>query len=63
LSFERKKMAAAVVSQENVVASLVSRTGRHLQRYNKGRRQVVGWVALSLPPFFSTEFFFLPCGA
>lgn len=42
-------MAAALVSQENVVAaSLVSRTGRHLQRYNKGRRQVVGWVALSL---------------
>jgi hypothetical protein len=56
-------MATALVSQENVVASLVSRTGRHLQRYNKGRRQVVGWVALSLPPFFSTEFFILPCGA
>ncbi|CAK7338999.1 unnamed protein product [Dovyalis caffra] len=37
-------MAAALVSQENVVASLVSRTGRHLQRYNKGRRQVVGCV-------------------
>ncbi|KAJ6936043.1 nudix hydrolase 18 [Populus alba x Populus x berolinensis] len=37
-------MAAAVVSQENVVASLVSRTGRHLQRYNKGRRQVVGCI-------------------
>ncbi|XWS46415.1 hypothetical protein CRYUN_Cryun14cG0063900 [Craigia yunnanensis] len=33
----------ALVSQENVVA-LVSRTGRHLQRYNKGRRQVVGCI-------------------
>ncbi|KAF5480027.1 hypothetical protein F2P56_000802 [Juglans regia] len=32
------------VSQENMVA-LVSRTGRHLQRYNKlGRRQVVGCI-------------------
>ncbi|KAG6641322.1 hypothetical protein CIPAW_09G064900 [Carya illinoinensis] len=29
-----------LMSQENMVA-LVSRTGRHLQRYNKGRRQVV----------------------
>ncbi|KAJ6364558.1 hypothetical protein OIU76_029508 [Salix suchowensis] len=43
-SFDRKKMAAALVSQENVVASLVSRTGRHLQRYKKGRRQVVGCI-------------------
>ncbi|KAB5560882.1 hypothetical protein DKX38_005839 [Salix brachista] len=50
-------MAAALVSQENVVASLVPRTGRHLQRYKKGRRQVVGWVALPLSSFFSTEFF------
>ncbi|KAJ4839005.1 Nudix hydrolase 17, mitochondrial [Turnera subulata] len=33
----------ALVSQENVVA-LVSRTGRHLQRYNQGRRQVVGCI-------------------
>ncbi|GAV60483.1 NUDIX domain-containing protein [Cephalotus follicularis] len=33
----------SLVSQENVVA-LVSRTGRHLQRYNKGRRQVVGCI-------------------
>ena len=32
-----------LMSQENIVA-LVSRTGRHLQRYNKGRRQVVGLV-------------------
>ncbi|KAG5052923.1 hypothetical protein JHK87_005121 [Glycine soja] len=32
----------ALVSQENVVA-LVSRTGRELQRYRKGRRQVVGY--------------------
>lgn len=37
----------AVVSQEDMVA-LVSRTGRHLQRYSKGRRQVVGFV-FSLP--------------
>ncbi|OAY60528.1 nudix hydrolase 18, mitochondrial [Manihot esculenta] len=36
----------ALVSQENVVAlPLVSRTGRHLQRYTKaGRRQVVGCI-------------------
>uniref|UniRef100_A0A2P2KDF4 Uncharacterized protein MANES_02G077800 n=1 Tax=Rhizophora mucronata TaxID=61149 RepID=A0A2P2KDF4_RHIMU len=33
----------ALVSQESVVA-LVSRTGRHLQRYNKGRRLVVGCI-------------------
>ncbi|KAI4299610.1 hypothetical protein L6164_033052 [Bauhinia variegata] len=33
----------ALVSQENVVA-LVSRTGRELQRYRKGRRQVVGCI-------------------
>ncbi|KAG4975100.1 hypothetical protein AAZX31_11G220600 [Glycine max] len=33
----------AVVSQENV-AALVSRTGRELQRYRKGRRQVVGCI-------------------
>lgn len=32
-----------VVSQEDMVA-LVSRTGRHLQRYSKGRRQVVGCI-------------------
>ncbi|KAK7842633.1 nudix hydrolase 17, mitochondrial [Quercus suber] len=32
-----------LMSQENMVA-LVSRTGRHLQRYNKGRRQVVGCI-------------------
>ncbi|XP_027187576.1 nudix hydrolase 17, mitochondrial-like isoform X2 [Cicer arietinum] len=31
------------VSQESVVA-LVSRTGRELQRYRKGRRQVVGCI-------------------
>ncbi|KAG6779073.1 hypothetical protein POTOM_015440 [Populus tomentosa] len=43
-------MAAAVVSQENVVASLVSRTGRHLQRYNKGRRQVVGHLKPLVSP-------------
>ncbi|CAB4271975.1 unnamed protein product [Prunus armeniaca] len=33
----------ALVPQENMVA-LVSRTGRHLQRYSKGRRQVVGCI-------------------
>ncbi|OIV95719.1 hypothetical protein TanjilG_01513 [Lupinus angustifolius] len=33
----------ALVSQDNVV-SLVSRTGRELQRYRKGRRQVVGCI-------------------
>jgi len=33
-----------MVSQESVVA-LVSRTGRDLQRYRKGRRQVVGFVS------------------
>ncbi|KAE9598809.1 hypothetical protein Lal_00022421 [Lupinus albus] len=33
----------AFVSQDNVVA-LVSRTGRELQRYRKGRRQVVGCI-------------------
>ncbi|KAE8021949.1 hypothetical protein FH972_007796 [Carpinus fangiana] len=32
-----------LVSQENMVA-LVSRTGRHLQRYCMGRRQVVGCI-------------------
>ncbi|KAJ1377761.1 NUDIX hydrolase domain, partial [Sesbania bispinosa] len=32
-----------LVSQENVV-TLVSRTGRELQRYRKGRRQVVGCI-------------------
>ena len=30
----------AIVSQQN----MVSRTGRHLQRYSKGRRQVVGCI-------------------
>jgi hypothetical protein len=34
----------ALVSQENAV-TLVSRTGRELQRYRKGRRQVVGFVS------------------
>ncbi|XP_054798230.1 nudix hydrolase 18, mitochondrial-like [Prosopis cineraria] len=33
----------ALVSQDNVV-TLVSRTGRQLQRYRKGRRQVVGCI-------------------
>ncbi|TXG69887.1 hypothetical protein EZV62_004822 [Acer yangbiense] len=33
----------ALVAQETVVA-LVSRTGRHLQRYRKGLRQVVGCI-------------------
>ncbi|CAL0317703.1 unnamed protein product [Lupinus luteus] len=33
----------ALVSQDNVVA-LISRTGRELQRYRKGRRQVVGCI-------------------
>ncbi|EEF31368.1 nudix hydrolase 18, mitochondrial [Ricinus communis] len=35
----------ALVSQETVNVALVSRTGRHLQRYSKGgRRQVVGCI-------------------
>lgn len=38
----------ALIPQENTVAALVARTGRHLQRYSKGRRQVVGLVFLSL---------------
>lgn len=42
----------AFVSQENAVA-LVSRTGRELQRYRKGRRQVVGFVSLSLSLVYS----------
>lgn len=37
----------AVVSKENM-ASLVSRNGRHSQRYSKGYRQVVGFLSLSL---------------
>ena len=32
-----------LVAQDNAVA-LVSRTGRELQRYKKGRRLVVGFV-------------------
>jgi len=35
----------ALVSQDNNVVALVSRTGRELQRYRKGRRQVVGFVS------------------
>ena len=49
----------ALVSQENVVA-LVSRTGRQLQRYRKGRRQVVGFVSSYSSPvlqFWETWFF------
>lgn len=34
----------ALVTPENVVGNLVSRTGRHLQRYKKGLRQVVGCI-------------------
>ncbi|XP_068336847.1 nudix hydrolase 18, mitochondrial-like isoform X2 [Pyrus communis] len=34
----------ALIPQENTVAALVARTGRHLQRYSKGRRQVVGCI-------------------
>ncbi|CAN6572706.1 unnamed protein product [Malus baccata var. baccata] len=34
----------ALIPQENTVAALVSRTGRHMQRYSKGRRQVVGCI-------------------
>jgi len=35
----------SLVSQDNNVVALVSRTGRELQRYRKGRRQVVGFVS------------------
>ncbi|KAK9902359.1 hypothetical protein M0R45_001598 [Rubus argutus] len=35
-------MVACGISRRQV--ALVSRTGRHLQRYNKGRRQVVGCI-------------------
>lgn len=38
---------------ENMVA-LVSRTGRHLQRYDNGRRQVVGYF-FSLLPIIKTS--------
>ncbi|KAB2611928.1 nudix hydrolase 18 [Pyrus ussuriensis x Pyrus communis] len=34
----------ALIPQENMVAALVSRTGRHMQRYRKGHRQVVGCI-------------------
>ncbi|CAN6706330.1 unnamed protein product [Malus baccata var. baccata] len=34
----------ALIPQENMVAALVSRTGRHMQRYSKGHRQVVGCI-------------------
>ncbi|OAY57188.1 nudix hydrolase 18, mitochondrial [Manihot esculenta] len=49
----------ALVSQENVVA-LVSRTGRHLQRYTKaGLRQVVGCIPykykIGYPDFLDIE--------
>lgn len=36
----------SLVTPENVVGNLVSRTGRHLQRYQKGRRQVVGLASV-----------------
>lgn len=45
----------ALVPQQETVVTLVSRTGRHLQRYVKGRRQVVGLVFLS----FSTSLLIL----
>lgn len=60
----------ALVSQENVVA-LVSRTGRELQRYRKGRRQVVGFVYslsslllihVSKSTYQKKTFFFIPQG-
>lgn len=44
LLFHYSLEMVALVSQENVVV-LVSRTGRELQRYKKGRRQVVGFVS------------------
>lgn len=47
----------ALVSQENVV-TLVSRTGRELQRYRKGRRQVVGFVSSISSVIFSSNFFY-----
>ncbi|ESW13915.1 hypothetical protein PHAVU_008G237200 [Phaseolus vulgaris] len=34
----------SLVSQDNNLVALVSRTGRELQRYRKGRRQVVGCI-------------------
>ncbi|KAL2317268.1 hypothetical protein Fmac_031144 [Flemingia macrophylla] len=34
----------ALISQDNNVVALVSRTGREFQRYRKGRRQVVGCI-------------------
>ena len=44
----------AVVSQENIAA--LARTGRHLQRYSKGRRQVVGLVLFCFFLFFFLTF-------
>lgn len=46
-----------MVSQESVVAS-VSRTGRDLQRYRKGRRQVVGFVSSLQITIFVKHIFF-----
>lgn len=45
LSFSAKKIPGKIFSvQIEDVVSLVSRTGRHLQRYDKGCRQVVGCI-------------------
>ncbi|XP_030521771.2 nudix hydrolase 18, mitochondrial-like [Rhodamnia argentea] len=45
LHFSPKKSPGNLFSvQIEDVVSLVSRTGRHLQRYDKGRRQVVGCI-------------------
>lgn len=42
---------------ENMISLVSPRTGRHLQRYEKGCRQVVGCVSLSLFSFSCDLFF------
>lgn len=59
LPTERKRNMAALVAKEPVVP-LVSRTGRHLQRYcQMGFRQVVGLVSLN--SLFASSFCFSIC--
>ena len=53
----QETMVVALVTPENVVGNLVSRTGRHLQRYNRGRRQVVGLVFFLLFRILFSSFF------
>jgi hypothetical protein len=43
---------------ENMMCLVSPRTGRHLQRYEKGCRQVVGCVSLYLSLSFSCNLFF-----